>query len=81
MLNETFVEVYWAKDEIQATLLKAALEDADTPARVLGGPLCTTTGYSCRLGAVTLLVAEQDAEKAKAILHELERPVQQNPSV
>ena len=75
MSDSKLVEVYRAKDSVQANLLKARLEDAGIQARIEGEMLDALAGavpFGCPTSP-RLLVSEADAPRARNILTEIER--------
>jgi hypothetical protein len=72
MSDARLVEVYWARDALQAQLLKYALEDAGIQVRV-NGESVAATDPGLWWASVRILVAEDDAAKAVTILHDLEK--------
>jgi hypothetical protein len=66
------VEVYRARDALHAQLLKNALEDAGIPVQVIG-ELVAAMDPGLWWASPRILVAEVDAAKAAAILHDIEK--------
>jgi len=72
MADSHLVEIYRAKDGIEAALIENALEDAGIRVRVEGGLLQGTDGM--RLGWTTsprIIVFENDAARAEEIVRSL----------
>jgi len=69
-----FIEIYRAENAIAAALLKNALEDKGIAAHITDDSVSAM--YSCGTSpwwsSPRILVAEPDAEKAAAILREIE---------
>jgi hypothetical protein len=74
MDESQLVEVYRAKDAIEANMIKGALEEAGIRVRVEGESLQGTIGVGAPWGWVSfprIIVFENDAARANAILCEL----------
>jgi Putative prokaryotic signal transducing protein len=72
--DSRLVEIYRAKDGIEAALIQGALEDAGIRARVEGDQLQGSLGGRLRLGWTTsprIIVFENDAARASEIVREL----------
>jgi Putative prokaryotic signal transducing protein len=74
MPDSRLIEVYRAENAIAATLIKNALEDAGIAAQITDDSVSAmySWGTSPWWSSPRILVAEADAEKAAAILREIE---------
>ena len=74
MSDQSLVEVYRAKNSVEAYLIKAALDDAGIRARVTGDMLQGAIG-DIPVGWMTspqILVMDQDADRARALIGEID---------